>query len=611
VIDPIDDGLDDSPDVPESEGPSWFACPMLPRSDMLAVIERHRVLDGRAVNLFRNALQRKPRSDLFEHYLGPHLYHPGSHYIYTTPDPDRFRFTNWRPEITALAIEHRSVAPCAVFSNTLSWIDEANLLPGERTHNGGFCVYTFEPDSNALEDQLRVIYSGQLRHIDSDLRRYRDYRGYEVVYSGSKSLHFHFCFDLRHLKRDLAVTGNSSYRDNWTRDLPDNLLRPAYAVSWDRLAARFCEIADLQPDPRLRSWEQLRRCPWAFRLVKRAHPLGLPSGYLIPQPVLASNIFRNIKRAATDWFHHPDKLGELCRKEQVRRRKPVIELEFNVTSGEQELFARHAPAIFEQIIGATPQARHTASPGAQYPKFAGFQVNETGFRCHFYNGPGDKNPSSFCEGNRSRILLQGRHNFDSDGIPLGTTPNQIFDWIVSQNRVEGDLPPDDWITRRYKAAVHDRASLIQFIDDHIVEMIAPPVESVRPAWIEKLMGRDDIPNTHVLIRGPQGCGKSTKTMTKIPIIHETHPGVIFFRHRRFSRPRKKSRLSSGSTRTKGSSHTCTCRSRRFMNGSVHHQIGSTISTSWKKAGRPGCTLSLSGSGVCTIRCSRIGADYSI
>jgi hypothetical protein len=229
VIDLTDDDPDGACDFAEPEL-NWADCPMLPRSDMLTVIERHTKLDARAVNLFRNALLRKPRSDLFEHYIGPNLYHPGSHYIYTTPDPDRFRFTNWRPEITALAIEHRSVAPCAVFSNTLSWIDEANLLPGERTHNAGFAVYTFEPDSDALDDQLRVIYSGQLRQIDSDLRGYRDYRGYEVVYSGNKSLHFHFCFDLRHLKRDLAVTGNSSYRDNWTRDLPDNLLRPAYAA---------------------------------------------------------------------------------------------------------------------------------------------------------------------------------------------------------------------------------------------------------------------------------------------------------------------------------------------------------------------------------------------
>src|SRR5215472_5800738 len=106
--------------------------------------------------------------------------------------------------------------------------------------------------------------------------------------SCAKSVHFHFCFDLRHLKHELAVSGNSSYRDNWTQDLPDCLLRPGYAATWDQLAATFREITGLEPDKRLRSWEQLRRCPWAYRLVKGAHPLGLPHGYLISQPVLAS-----------------------------------------------------------------------------------------------------------------------------------------------------------------------------------------------------------------------------------------------------------------------------------------------------------------------------------
>jgi hypothetical protein len=278
---------------------------------MLAVIERQKDLDGRAVNLFRSALVREPRSDLFRHYIGPHLYHRGSHYIYTTPDPNRIKFRNWRPEITALAIEHCSVAPCGVFSNTLSWIDEDDLLPSERTYNAGFAVYTFEPDNDALDAQLRVVYSGRLKRIDAELRRYRDYRGYEVVYSGGKSLHFHFCFDLRHLKRGLAVSSNSSYRDNWTRDLPDCLLRPAYAVSWDRLATMFREIAEIEPDSRLRSWEQLRRCPWAVRLVDGGgHPLGMPPGYLIRQPVLASDVFQNAKRGTTEWFHEPDKLGE-------------------------------------------------------------------------------------------------------------------------------------------------------------------------------------------------------------------------------------------------------------------------------------------------------------
>jgi energy-coupling factor transporter ATP-binding protein EcfA2 len=517
-MDPIDEDRDDPGDIGQPD-PSWADCPILPRSDILAVIERRKDLDGRTINLLRNALKGQPRSDLLEHYLGPHLYHPGSHYMYTTPDPDRIKFKNWRPEITAMAIEHRSIAPCAVFSNTLSWIDATDLSPSQRTYNAGFAVHTFEPDSDALDAQFRVIYSGKLKRIDADLRRYRDYRGYEVVYSGGKSLHFHFCFDLRHVKHDLAVGGNSSYRDNWTRDLPDNLLRPAYAVSWDRLAATFRDMTGLKPDPRLRSWEQLRRCPWALRLVKGGHPLGLPHGHLIPQPVLASAIFRNSKREATEWFHDPDKLGELCRHEHARRCKTFIKPEFDLTSRQMELFGQHAPAIFRQIIDN------------EYPKFAGFEVNEAGFRCRFYNGPSDNNPSSFCEGNRSRILLQGRHGLDFDGVALSTTPNQIFDWIVSQHsetQDQGDRAPDDCIMRRYKAAVDDRASLARFIDDNMVEMTAPPVTTVTPAWILKLFGGIGNPHTHVLIRGPQGCGKSTKVMVKIAAIHDNDPGVIFF-----------------------------------------------------------------------------------
>ena len=114
---------------------------------------------------------------------------------------------------------------------------------------------------------------------------------------------------------------------------------------------------------------------------------------LIRQPVLASGIFKNAKREATEWLHDPDKLGEICRDEWVRRRKSFIEQDFTVTSREVELFEQHAPAIFCQIIGAALQAHHPAWPGDEYPKFASFEVNETGFKCYFFNGLADANPA--------------------------------------------------------------------------------------------------------------------------------------------------------------------------------------------------------------------------
>jgi hypothetical protein len=383
VIDLTDD-LDDFGDVVEP-GPRWLDCPILPPAEMLARIKQNGSLDGRSVNLFA-ALERPPKSDLVELYLRENLYRPDSHYIYVTPDPTRYGFAYWRPVLTEAVVEARTIAPCALFSNTLSWGDTP---PSERTCNAGFAVYTMEFDHMPVADQLRIIWSGKLKRIDAELCQFRDYRGYEAVYSGGKSIHFHFVFDLRHLKHDLITAANSSYRDNWTRDLPDALLRPSYELCWNRLAAIFRSIAEIddEPDPSLRRWEQLRRCPWALRQINGAHPLGLPSDHRVQQVVLAQTIFRNTKRGASDWFHHPGILLEQCASEQLRRRpKRLIEQDFALTTREQELFERHAPEMFSRIIGA------------DYPKFAGFEVNEAGFKCFFSNGPADHNPSSFCKG---------------------------------------------------------------------------------------------------------------------------------------------------------------------------------------------------------------------
>jgi hypothetical protein len=451
VIDLIDE-LDDLGDLAEPS-PSWFECPILRRDEMLATIKQNGGLDGRSVNLF-SALERPRRSDLLELYLWENLYRPESHYIYVTPDPSRYGSADWQPELAAASVEASLVGACTLFSNTLSWGESP---PSERTHNAGFAVYTIEFDHMPLADQLRLIWSGKIKQIDAELRRFRDYRGYEAVYSGSKSVHFHLIFDLRHLKHALITAGNSSYRDNWTRDLPDALLRPAYGICWDRLATIFRCVAEVddQPDQTLRRWEQLRRCPWALRQIHGAHPLGLPSHHRVPQVVLAEGIFEKTKRGAAEWFHEPNSLLERCSKEQVRRRpKPLIEQDIALTSRELDLFEQHAPEMFRKLIGM------------EYPRFSRFEVNQTGFKCFFSNGPGDPNPSSFCEGNRDRIVLQGRHAFNPDGVLIGATPNQIFDWIVSRHPDAAEPSRDDWVMRRYKAAAHDRDSLARFLDEN-------------------------------------------------------------------------------------------------------------------------------------------------
>jgi hypothetical protein len=72
--------------------------------------------------------------------------------------------------------------------------------------------------------------------------------------------------------------------------------------------------------------------------------------------------------------------------------------------------------------------------------------------------------------------------------------------------------------------VTDRESLVQFLDDYMVEMVTPSGHTSR--LIEDLCGREADQNTHVVIRGPQGCGKSRTIMSKILEIYQRDPGVI-------------------------------------------------------------------------------------
>src|SRR5438128_1612685 len=100
-------------------------------TEMLAAIKRGGALDGKSVNLF-SSLERRPRSELVDLYLQEHLYRPGSHYVYVTPDPARYGYRYWRPVVTKAAICANTIAPCSVFSNTLAWRDGP---PSERSYN--------------------------------------------------------------------------------------------------------------------------------------------------------------------------------------------------------------------------------------------------------------------------------------------------------------------------------------------------------------------------------------------------------------------------------------------------------------------------------------------
>jgi hypothetical protein len=109
VIDLIDDDPDGACDFDEPEL-NWADCPILPCSDIFALIERHGVLDGRAVNLFRNALKGQPRSDLLESASVP----PGAYYNVNDPRPEPIRAKN--PQLP----QH------ILFTDLINWITKSS-----------------------------------------------------------------------------------------------------------------------------------------------------------------------------------------------------------------------------------------------------------------------------------------------------------------------------------------------------------------------------------------------------------------------------------------------------------------------------------------------------
>jgi hypothetical protein len=135
--------------------------------------------------------------------------------------------------------------------------------------------------------------------VDRQLGRFEEYRGYTIVFTGRRSLHFHLIFSTKHLDK---APWNCSAEERLAHS-HSNLVHEAHQTYWDATAEIFQRILQpsLQPDDKLRRLTQWKRSPWALRLLDEgAEVLGLPNGTVIPQLVIQENIRNSClsKRAA-------------------------------------------------------------------------------------------------------------------------------------------------------------------------------------------------------------------------------------------------------------------------------------------------------------------------
>jgi hypothetical protein len=298
-------------------------------------------------------------------------------------------------------------------------------MPALRVTNAGFLAVTLEIDCKTRDDLEQNLAwtrgrSGDFRksafaQVDAKLCRFADYRGYTIVFSGNRSLHFHFLFSTAHLQNCPAgAAAAARFGENQLRQ--SALMSNAHTLYWDRVAEIFDETLRpcLQADRRLRSVTQWRRTPWALRrLEKDSHILNLPMGTIVPQLVLHENIRTRASPSARDFvvprtFSLADPIKRAPRASGGQR-----PCDFEVTPMIQEL------------------QDMCAAEWGPYPRPVSMALQGDEWLFKFKNHEHDANPSTLVLGGYRRLQLNGTHTFtQAFYLPEGMTAQDLGDLLA-------------------------------------------------------------------------------------------------------------------------------------------------------------------------------------
>lgn len=143
--------------------------------------------------------------------------------------------------------------------------------PKRRATNIGFQVVTIEydcPTIAELEECLAWTRGGdgefnrsRFAAVDRELTRFKEYRGYTIVFTGNRSLHFHLILATKQLGH---APWNCSAEER-LRHAPSHsdLLHQAHGIYWDTATSIFDSVLQppLVPDRSTRTLTQWRRSP--------------------------------------------------------------------------------------------------------------------------------------------------------------------------------------------------------------------------------------------------------------------------------------------------------------------------------------------------------------
>lgn len=304
--------------------------------------------------------------------------------------------------------------------------------PVLRATNAGFAVVTIEHDCTERGQFEHICDwvkpNGMFKAVDAELRNYRDYAGYSIVFSGSRSLHFHFVFSTHHLN---AAPYNHSNYERWeSRHVHAAVMSNAYQIYWNALH----EIMDrmltspVPADKSGQSYTQLKRMPWGIRkLHQDSGILGLPVGTLVPQLVIDEKLRNGRSSKGSGRFVVAP---EFSASDYVKARKHLGP----ARSGTGDISA--GPEMIEQLAEMCQ-----AEWNAPFPKPVSMVMKRGEWVLHFQNDQTDINPSTVARGDHTALLLQGQSAPQGAfRLPNELTANELGDHLARRFGLIPNVP---------------------------------------------------------------------------------------------------------------------------------------------------------------------------
>lgn len=388
-------------------------------------------------------------------------------------------------------------------------------FPTDRATNTGFLIITIEHDCQTTK-QLEELLSwtrggnGEFRHspfakVDHELTHFSDYRGYTIVFTGNKSLHFHFLFSTKHL---LNAPWDCLAEHRLTNSQAGTM-NAAHGIYWDKTAEIFHSLLhpSLPPDRSLRSSTQWKRSPWALReLDEDSTALGLAKGTIIPQLVIHENIRSRSCRSCEEFLVPAD--FEASHQSIPRTRKNV-----NL----------HPDQENRELLGKLVEV--CRNEWGEFPKPISVRMESGQWVIHFRNHLDDTNPSSIVMGDFTKLYLRGQHSFDRDFyLPNDMNADELCESLiadretasvnepiaeaVAQSLAEPYRDDPDFMARNFRALERAFSQSIETVEH--AEAVIIYRERLGRTIVQALS--DD---GHHLIRSPEGIGKTSALMHEI------------------------------------------------------------------------------------------------